>query len=122
MEYFEYIHALNKSDINRILGKLIKERRERKNLKQQDVADFLEISQAQLSFLEKGEREIGPKLLLEVMILLDFSFSDFENAIKPDVILKLEKKKRDEEMKEFKRRFRIKSEEMFNLFGDYLDE
>ena len=122
MEYFEYIHALNKSDINRILGKLIKERRERKNLKQQDVADFLEISQAQLSFLEKGEREIGPKLLLEVMILLDFSFSDFENAIKPDVILKLEKKKRDEEMKELKRRFRIKSEEMFNLFGDYLDE
>ena len=93
MEYFEYIHALNKSDINRILGKLIKERRERKNLKQQDVADFLEISQAQLSFLEQGEREIGPKLLLEVMILLDFSFSDFENAIKPDVILKLEKKK-----------------------------
>ena len=122
MEYFEYIHALNKSDINRILGKLIKERRERKNLKQQDVADFLEISQAQLSFLEKGEREIGPKLLLEVMILLDFSFSDFENAIKPDVILKLEKKKRDEEMKELKRKFRIKSEEMFNLFGDYLDE
>ena len=106
----------------RFLGKLIKERRERKNLKQQDVADFLEISQAQLSFLEKGEREIGPKLLLEVMILLDFSFSDFENAIKPDVILKLEKKKRDEEMKELKRKFRIKSEEMFNLFGDYLDE
>ncbi len=59
------------------LGKKLKSLRKRRNLKQDDIANALEISRAQVSNLEKGRRSLNLEQLNKLCIFFKIDISYF---------------------------------------------
>lgn len=68
---------INNSECLIGFGEFIKNGREARGLRQSDVAEQLDISQAYYSMIERGERQVDFVLALEITKALGLDVSDF---------------------------------------------
>lgn len=64
-------------NINKILGELIRETRQKRGMKQTDLADSMGIDFQALSAYERGKRNPGLTWLFRVCDCLDVDFKEF---------------------------------------------
>jgi transcriptional regulator with XRE-family HTH domain len=68
---------INNSECLSGFGEFIKNGREAKCLRQSDVAELVDISQAYYSMIERGERQVDFVLALEITKALNIDINDF---------------------------------------------
>ena len=71
---------INKKEFARAFGGLMAEAREKKGLKQREVAEELGISQPYLCYFEKGERTIDLPTAINACRLLDIDLNEFSDS------------------------------------------
>lgn len=85
------------NDINKRIGKRIKEARERAGINQQKLSKMLGVARPTISQIENGERKISADELIKLSEIFDISIDTFLDFKKPpEVILEKEKKKKKE--------------------------
>ena len=65
------------SDCQVAFGKWIKEARERKDLRQLDVAEMADIKQSYYSMIENGQRNVDLNLAIRICQILKLDIGDF---------------------------------------------
>lgn len=72
-------------DLSVILGKVLKEYRERKNMTQQVVADLAGIQRSHLACLEAGEKQVTIKTLVKILSALSINISEFFRVVEKEL-------------------------------------
>ena len=82
------------NNINKIIGQRISKLRKSKNLSQQEIAEYLDISRPAISQLEKGDRYLTPEEILKLSNVFNISPNELINPkFKDDVIFQDKKEK-----------------------------
>lgn len=72
-------------DLQLILGKTIKEYRERKGMTQQVLADLSGIQRSHLACLETGEKQVTIKTLVKILSALSINISEFFRTVEKEL-------------------------------------
>lgn len=75
------MNLLDNEQTIKAFGGFVKRARKRKGLTQEDVAKLLGIDQTYCSLIERGEREIGLPLALNICRTLDLDFNTFIQSL-----------------------------------------
>lgn len=62
------------------LGRIIKSYRKKKGLTMKELAEIVEVSQATISLVENGKREMSDELLTKIISALDIPSEEFDKA------------------------------------------
>lgn len=68
---------MTEKDIYKNFGNLLKSRREKLDLSQQELAERLGITKSSYGLYERGGRKIPLSLILELSVILDFDVDEF---------------------------------------------